>query len=312
MKLLITGGLGYFGAYLTRHFLQNDFEVTVLSRSNRDSLKHLGYDFLKADLSDLASLEAALEGREFDYCIHAGSVNDHFVEDYAQLALDINAMGTRNLIECLQGTSLKRLIYFSTFHVYGRAGGRVHEDLLPAPKNDYGSTHYFAEVYLNQFAATHGFPSTILRLTNGYGAPLNYDSSKWHLVVNDLCKKAFEDKKITLNSNGKPCRDFIYMGDVCKIVEDLLVCEEALGKTLNVGSGKTTQMLEIAQMVKKCYESRYSEEVELSINTEDDREYDQSLLMDCSRLQDLIEIELKDAFEEEIHRIFDLLENHDS
>ena len=71
------------------------------------------------------------------------------------------------------------------------------------PKNDYASTHLFAEYYVKQFGLTHGLQYTILRLTNSYGSPTFVDSNKWYLVLNDLTRSAYENGRIIIKSNGK-------------------------------------------------------------------------------------------------------------
>jgi UDP-glucose 4-epimerase len=299
-RVLITGGFGNLGSWLSEYFYNKRYSVFILSRS----IKGSSYNIIKADITNIEKLRDELY-MDFDYVIHTASYNEFFHENYAKKALLVNALGTRNLIEVLKDRGIKRFIYLSTFHVYGESSGVIREDTPLNPKNDYASTHLFAEYYLKQFYSNYNFPSVILRLTNSYGSPKSIDSSKWYLVLNDLAKSAFLDKKIILKSNGKAVRDFIYMGDVCKIIEKSF--KFTPNSILNLSSNMTYSMLYLAKKVQLVYKQRYNKELEILINREDSS-IGRDLSVDNSKLKSLIDIEFSNRFEDEISNIFDLLE----
>lgn len=305
IKLLITGGLGNLGSWLT-NFFSNKYDLYVLSK-NRSVELDCQYTLIQADITDLEELKLKLN-LEFDYCIHTASYNEFFHDNYAKKALDINTLGTRNLIEILKNTSLKNFIYLSTFHVYGASSGLITEETPLNPRNDYASTHLFAEYYLKQFYNTHNFPSTIFRLTNSYGAPKYKNSSKWYLLLNDLVKTACYEKKIVLKSNGKALRDFIWMGDVCSVIEQSLQASSEC-EIYNLSSGNSYSVLDLAYMVQKAYEKRFNQDIKILINN-DDKTKDFSLKVDNKRLMNLLDIEFQTKFEEEIESIFNLLERN--
>ncbi|PRM87872.1 hypothetical protein CJ671_09625 [Aliarcobacter cryaerophilus] len=223
-KVLITGGFGNLGSYIVKHLLNMNYEVTILTRREKYKFENLKYKVVECDITNLEELKLKLN-YDFDFCVHCASFNEFFLENYPKKALEINTLGTRNLLEVLSLKDFKNFIYFSTFHVYGLNSGFIDEMTVANPKNDYASTHLFAEYYVKQFGYTHNLRYTILRLTNSYGCPIYKDTDKWYLVLNDLVKMAFEKNKIVLNSNGKAKRDFIYMGDVANIVDKLLKVE---------------------------------------------------------------------------------------
>ena len=134
-KLLITGGLGNLGSWNLEYASQN-FEVTVLSRTDKKIDVECSFELIIADISDKQSLQNSLDGKEFNYVIHAASVNDGFIEGYSDIAYKINAFGTRNLIESLDFSSIEHFIYLSTFHVYGSSEGFISEETKTNPKNN--------------------------------------------------------------------------------------------------------------------------------------------------------------------------------
>lgn len=309
-KLLITGGLGNLGSWITAHFAKQGYEVFVLTKNSRTLTEKHHYKLIFADIGNLASLkEADLTSYGFEYVIHTASVNDGFVDDYPHIALQVNALGTRNLLEVIKEMSIKHFVYFSTFQVYGKYDGTITEDTPTLPKHDYGTTHLFAEIYVKQFHKTHQLPFTILRLTNSYGCPKDYNSSKWYLVLNDLSKSAFENKEIVLKSNGKAPRDFIWMGSVAQMVEDLLNLETVPNDIYNVSGEETIQILDVAEEVQKAYQTKYGQTISILTNEEDKTTYPTDLVVKSDRIRKLVQIKKQKRFQEEAIRIFEMLES---
>ncbi|MEM6844383.1 MAG: NAD(P)-dependent oxidoreductase [Bacteroidota bacterium] len=311
-KLLITGGLGNLGSWLTDYFAQqSDYEVYVLASRQRNILSEASFKFITCDISDPEQVSSALSPYQFDAVVHTASVNDYFKPNFARDALLVNALGTRNLLEHFAGyaEAEPHFVYFSTFQIYGRGSGLITEDLPPEPKNDYGTTHLFAEYYVKQFHANQQLPYTIFRLTNSYGCPKDYDSSKWYLVLNDLAQMAATEKKIVLKSNGKATRDFIWMGDVCQIVEKVLQLSQASNDTFNICGEQTFSMLNVAQEVQTAYQKEYGEQLPIATNEQDTTQYPDDLQVSAQKLKSIINYSLTQRFQEEATAIFHMIKN---
>lgn len=305
-KVLITGGFGNLGSYIVKHLINLNYEVTILTRREKYKLENLKYKVVECDITILEELRLKLN-YDFDFCVHCASFNEFFLENYPKKALEINTLGTRNLLEVLNLKDLKNFIYFSTFHVYGLNSGFIDEMTVTNPKNDYASTHLFAEYYVKQFGYTHNLKYTILRLTNSYGYPIYKDTDKWYLVLNDLVKMAFEKNKIVLNSNGKAKRDFIYMGDVANIVDKLLKVETT-NEIYNLSAGKTYEIIDLAKKVQIIYRKRYNKDIELKINQNDLTKCG-DLYVKNIKLKSLVNYEIdEERIDKEIEEIFNLLE----
>ena len=301
--ILITGGLGNLGLWFVEK-LQNNFEVFVLSRKNsipETVLIPKNFKLISADIRNIEDLNLKIP-KKLDFIIHLASFNEFFVDNYYKLALEINTLGTRNIIEIAKTRQIQKLIYFSTFHIYGKSSGIVSEKTEPDPKNDYALTHYFAELYIKQ----SNLPYLILRLTNSYGAPKDFLTSKWYLVLNDLAKMAFEKNKIILKSNGRAVRDFIFMGDVVKITEKLF--NHSTNEILNLGSGKSYSVLFLAEIVKNEYIKFFNKNIEIEINKNDTNQY-QDLTVDILKLKNIIDFQFQECFADEVKKIFQLLES---
>lgn len=303
-KILITGGLGNLGSWLTKHFAQR-WDVYVLARNKRPILKDQSFTYLSCDITNIEACKEVFSAHQFDYIIHTASVNDGFVDDYYKLALEVNTLGTRNILEAIKGHNVKHFIYMSTFQVYGKYSGEITEDTVLEPKNDYGSTHLFSEFYLKQFEKQ--VPYSVIRLTNSYGCPLDHDSSKWYLILNDLSRSAIKDKKIVLKSNGLAPRDFIWMGDVCEVFERLIVTEPK-NQIYNLAGERTYTMLEIANYVKQAYYEVYKEEIPVLVNDADQTSYPERLEVSAQKLKQIVPYDAQPHFVEEAKKIFRLIE----
>ena len=305
-KVLITGGHGNLGLYIVSALVNLGCDVFVLSRKKDKLIEKLKYTVIDADIVSATQLREKLNF-DIDYCIHLASYNEYFLENYPKKALEVNTLGTRNLLEALNIKKLKNFIYFSTFHVYGLNSGMIDENTAPNPKNDYASTHLFAEYIVKQFGFTHGLKYTILRLTNSYGVPFFKDTDKWYLILNNLVKDAIDDKTIKLKSNGEIHKDFVSMVDVARIVNTLLT-KNASNEIFNLSSGQAYSLLELAKLIQEQYKKKYNENIEISINSDDKNNY-KRLDVDNRKLLNFIDFNFKDIIDDEVNNIFTLLED---
>ena len=305
-KVLISGGLGNLGSKITIYLANLGYEIYVLSRKAKNKIENVEYKVIEADVSNLDELKQKLNF-EIDFCVHTASFNEFFLPGYPEKALKVNTLGTRNLLEALSGKNIKNFIYFSTFHVYGADSGIIKESSQLNPKNDYASTHLFAEYYVKQFGFTHGLQYTILRLTNSYGSPTFVDSNKWYLVLNDLTRSAYENGRIIIKSNGKAKRDYIYMDDVASVVDKLLQ-RKATNDIYNLSSNKSYTVLELAKIVKSYYEKKYNKIIEVEVNQMDLKIYG-DIEVKNDKLKSIIDFKVTDKITNEVSKIFDLLKS---
>lgn len=263
MRVLVTGGFGFLGAWVVDFLAHQGHEVFILSRSSEgrsllsfDGKSHvkesLSYQFIEADLVDETAYAIAQKLPEnLDAIIHAASSNDPQLPEYAKSALLVNILGTQNILEALtiKEGSFPLFLYVSTFHVYGKDQGRIKESMSPEPKSDYGLTHFAAEEYCRMFGRKHDIPFILTRCTNGYGAPKSAPFGKWYLLLADMCCQAFYEGKIELRSSPDTRRDFVYMGDVAKTLGFLAQHPELSGSLYNIGNGTSLPIGYVAEQV---------------------------------------------------------------
>lgn len=99
------------------------------------------------------------------------------------------------------------------------------------------------------------------------------------------------------------------MGDVC-IVIDKLLKQKVTNNIFNLSSSKSYEIIALAEIVKKVYRKRYQKDIDITINKEDTTVYD-LLIVKNDKLRSIIDFEISDNMEEEVEKIFKLLENHE-
>ena len=237
-KVLITGSTGNIGIWLFLYFLQNGFSVLGLSEDSDPVFKrYKNYKHLSLDITNFKDLEESLKAHRFSYCIHAASENSKFSKD----SFNVNVVGTNNLVRYLDSLSYKvKLIYLSTFQVYGRYEGVINEESKTFCYNDYSTNHICAEnICLNNYKNKKR-STVVLRLTNSYGFKEDI-KNRYHLprdLISNLCYSAFKENIIYLHSEKEEDRDFISLNDISKIVFDILKTHKIQG-LYNVSSNFT-------------------------------------------------------------------------
>ena len=267
-KILITGACGYLGARLSKYLAENGFSITAFDSFDPSSYTQwtsLMEEVIVGDIRD-ENLIADLAKKQFDVVIHLISLDHRKSDNNPNFVNSINVMPTWNLLENFSKSGLNKFIYFSTFQVYGKVPSKdITEDFNPTPQNTYGLTHLLSENICNYFNDKFEINCINVRLSNSYGSPIFKENNCWWLVINDLCKTAYEENKIKLLSDGSPQRDFIHISDVCNGIEIIINTDkkDLQNNTYHISSGKTLTILELAHAVKSVYQEYFHQDIQV-------------------------------------------------
>lgn len=264
MRVIITGGNGYIGARLSQNLASEGYEVIPIcypSIPESDEWKSKMFEIHIGDLRNENTI-ALISGLNPDIIIHLVSL-DHFEsEKDVKYVNDINVLPTWRLLDKCTKQDLKKFIYFSTIHVYGKLKNTLIQEGHPVKtSNAYGLTHYLSENICDYYNRKASANIITVRLSNSYGSPIFSDNNCWWLAINDLCRNAFKEKKIQLKSDGSPQRDFIHVNDVCRAIKKIIEndSKNIENNIYHISSGETLTILEIAQIIRKVYQNRYKQ-----------------------------------------------------
>ncbi|MDI6655459.1 MAG: NAD(P)-dependent oxidoreductase [Candidatus Hydrothermarchaeota archaeon] len=229
-KILVTGGTGFIGSYLTEELRKLNYDIKILTQERLKGRQYIPGDIRDEDLD--------LKGYNVIYHLAALS-NPGFCEDNKGLAWDVNVNGTLNLLEKLEKG--QKIIFTSSAHVYGGSSNPHSEDEPLNPPDFYGLTKKTAEELIEYCSEKKGFAYTILRFFNIYGPK----QSKGFLIPDIIEKYRAGGEIKIINPEAK--RDFVYISDaVVALVEAI----NARG-IYNIGSGRGTRIEDIYSLIKK-------------------------------------------------------------
>ena len=248
---------------------------------------------VRADISDRLALEVALQGQEVVVHLAAETGTGqsmYLVEHYGR----VNLGGTTLLMDIIvnqRSSSLRKLVVASSRAVYGEgmyrciehhvvfpnartaqamaAGqfepvcphcGRVvavvptREETPFAPSSFYGLTKQMQEQAVLMFGSALGLDALALRYQNVYGPGQSLSNPYTGLlaVFSNLVRAG---KGLSIFEDGHESRDFVYVDDVVDATAACLDTSVRGVHALNVGSGVRTSVLEVAQAVRRHFES---------------------------------------------------------
>ena len=176
MKILVTGGTGRIGANLGKRLLEKGHTVRNLvfpgdAGRARKLDGYEGVETVVGDLRDVDDVRRAVAGVDAIYHLAAAFGGPFDNLQY----LNINAMGTLNLLECVRSElpDLHRLVYASTEAVYWRLPGKgrffeepIREDMVSAYHHmPYFLTKWMGEELCMAYHHQYGIPSTVFRFS---------------------------------------------------------------------------------------------------------------------------------------------------
>lgn len=282
MRVLVTGGSGYLGAHIAQAFARDGHQVVATTRNLKSpgglngpgGSPHASQTpeiFSAAQRPGEPGLSGHLELRELevidpDQCLEVAKDTDLIIHTVAlnaansaasdTAAVEVTGLGTANMLRAAVQTGTERFVYLSTFHVYGSPEGTtVNEDTPAFPTHNYGSSHLLAENFCLKYRAESGLATVVLRISNGYGAPLDPNADCWMLAANDFALRAVREGKIVLRSSGVQKRDMIAIPDIIQGIK--LVSRATISDKVPVfclGGENNVSMLELAYKVQDAAE----------------------------------------------------------
>jgi UDP-glucose 4-epimerase len=247
MRIVITGGAGFIGAHSARALLAAGHEVHVaddLSHGKREAVP-AGATLHVVDVRAPALLE--LLGRlRPEAVLHLAAQMDvrRSVADPAEDA-SINVLGTVTALEAARRAGARRFVFASSGGaIYGSvAPPPTRENAACAPDSPYGVSKLCGEHYLELYERAHGLSCLALRYANVYGP--GQDPHGEAGVVAIFLQRMLAGTAPVINGDGLQTRDYVFVEDVVRA--NVLALQSKQRGALNVGTGRETNVVEIAQ-----------------------------------------------------------------
>ncbi len=266
-NILITGGAGFIGSHVVRHFVRNypDYHIVNLDKltyaGNLDNLRDVegaaNYTFVKGDICDFEAVLAMMKEHRIDGVIHlaAESHVDRSISNPFEFA-QTNVLGTLSLLQAARHywESLperyegKKFYHISTDEVYGALeldGGMFREDTPYAPHSPYSASKASSDHFVRAFHDTYGMPTVISNCSNNYG-PNQYPEKLIPLFIQNIC----EGKPLPVYGKGENVRDWLYVEDHARAI-DLIFHEGGVAETYNIGGNNEWRNIDLIKLLIK-------------------------------------------------------------
>ncbi len=266
--ILVTGGAGFIGFHLSKALLEkgmtiigydnlNDYYDVNLKYSRLDILKKYStYTFIKGDLASKEDLDNLFKQYHFDIIVNLGAqagVRYSIENPYAYMSS--NMLGFLNILEECRHNKVDHLIYASSSSIYGN-NKKVPfstEDKVDNPVSFYAATKKSNELMAHTYSYLYKIPTTGLRFFTVYGPYGRPDMAYFSFT-----KKIIEGEPIIIYNNGDMFRDFTYVDDIVRGIENILcnppkVNENGVRyKIYNIGNNKPEKLMYFIEILERC------------------------------------------------------------
>jgi dTDP-glucose 4,6-dehydratase len=262
--ILLTGGTGFFGKALLRHWADSErkghvmAEVTLISRDpNRfeaqypELVTHKWLHLVKGDVCDPDSLPS---GQAFTQVLHAATDSTNGPQLTPLNRFDQIVNGTRNILDLAVASGASRFLLTSSGGVYGKQPpdmDRIPEAYLGMPdpmnpNNAYSVAKRCAEHLCGLYREQYGLESVIARCFAFVGKDLPLDV---HFAIGNFIRDALKGTEIVVGGDGTPVRSYMDQRDLARWLTTLLEKGKS-GEAYNVGSDVAITIEDLARKVR--------------------------------------------------------------
>lgn len=257
MKILITGGSGFIGRHLGKHLTKLGHEVYTMdnfSESVSDWVLNPWRHF-NVDIRSHEEVEYVFKKHKFTHVIHAAAFAAEALSPWMRrYCLEVNGIGTTNIINAAVKYGVEKVIHFSSIAVYGE-GSELHNEIppfkesyTPRPCDVYGATKYYNELDLENAHEFFGLEYSIVRAHNVIGTHQAAHNG-YRNAISIFMNQAIKGKPITVYGDGLQERAFSDIKFILNPITKLLT--NFHGEVFNLGADEPTTILEAAQTVQK-------------------------------------------------------------
>jgi dTDP-L-rhamnose 4-epimerase len=340
--ILITGGAGFIGSHLADELLAAGYRVRALDALHPQVHADGPPDYLDPDVElvvgdvrDADAVRRALDGVDAVYHFAARVGVGQSMYEQAEYQ-SVNAYGTGVLLEGLLEHPVERLIVASSMSVYGEGlyldeDGRPVEpaprrfeggewdpraadgrELRPAPTPEtkrpaLSSIYALGKYDQERMCLIHGeaydVPTVALRFFNAYG-PRQALSNPYTGVLAIFASRLLNGSAPRVYEDGLQRRDFVSVKDVARACRLALETADAPGEVVNVGSGRSVTVLEIADELRRALDSDIDPEVTQQTRAGDIRH----CFADVAKARRVLGFEARVALEDGVAELAEWLE----
>ncbi len=258
-RILVTGGAGFIGSHIVARLIERDFRVVVIDNEATGKRANVLPDaeFVAGDVRNSDDL-APIFADGVDAVLHiAGQASIRLSFQDPSADLNVNTLGTINILQQCIAHRVPRLIFASSMTIYGNTSiVPTPEITAPDPVSYYAITKYAAERYVHTTAQRRDlnfdFNVTSLRMFNVYGAGQSLTNA-YQGVFAIFIGNVLRGEPIKIHADGEQSRDFVHVDDVVRAWVDAIDNPASYGQVINIGTGKPTSVNTLVDVVLHAF-----------------------------------------------------------
>ncbi|MEQ1705004.1 MAG: NAD-dependent 4,6-dehydratase LegB [Rickettsiales bacterium] len=241
-NILVTGAEGFIGSHLVEALVAEGRRVKAMALYNSfgrygwlDTIPSATRDKIELVMGDVRDPFCVREAmRGCDGVMHLAAL---IAIPYSYVApasyVDVNVMGTLNVVQAARDLGIKKVVHTSTSEVYGTAQQVPIPETHPlVGQSPYSASKIAADQMAYSYFCSFGTPVAIARPFNTYGA-----RQSLRAVIPTIILQALSDSPNLSLGALKPTRDFNHVSDTVAGMIAILDSEKSVGETINIGSG---------------------------------------------------------------------------
>jgi UDP-glucose 4-epimerase len=294
VNVLVTGGTGAIGAWVTRALIGLGHRPIVYSRSSSTRLLSdvdpARYQFVNGDVRDGAGLQKALRDHDVRRVVHLTALLDDSQLD-PRAAVEVNVLGTLNVLEAARSAGVDRVVYASSKSAIVPIDGTwsyptyrpITEDHPSNPLLMYDVTKFACERVGYNYERVYGLMFLALRFAQTYmpGRAVRPDAGTL-AVRSKIIENAMLGKPVRIESGGDGKDDCIYVRDVADGLVRACFADGVTHRLFHLGTGKGVTLRDFANAVHEIY-PRADIEIGPGIDYRSDVGYHFDCVFDISR-----------------------------
>jgi len=248
-RVLVTGGAGFIGSELVRQLAEQNADVLVvdnLVNGRRENVEGLGRGvrLVVRDVRDADGMREIL--KDVNLVFHLACLGVRHSIHSPRENHDVNATGTLTVLALARECGVTRFVYVSSSEVYGTARCVPMTEEHPTfPKTVYGASKLAGECYSRAYHDSYGYPTVVIRPFNTYGPRCHHEGDSGEVIPKFLLR-CLAGRPMVIFGDGAQTRDFTYVSDTARGILLAGTSDDAVGRTINLGSGHELSINDLA------------------------------------------------------------------